>query len=114
MNSVHTVHLYITVDSQHKFKSLKKSEEQLTKDYSRHIKEISIKHSEFCKKQKVTQALFADLLVNYNEEEKLKAVDRVAEQQVGFKLTSVKTLYLTPFATKSGECRIVCSCVLMK
>ena len=76
------VKLVLVLDLQHKFKSLTKTEKQLREDYNNYISEVSAKFDLFSKKQKETQALFADLMVNYGEEQKLKAIDQVAEVQV--------------------------------
>ena len=69
--------------AQHKFRSLAKSEKKFAKDYDELINQISKQHDEFTKKQKDTEVKFSDLVDEYNEEEKLKFVDLVAEQQVG-------------------------------
>ena len=68
---------------QHKFSSLTKSEKKFAKDYDELINQVSTQHDEFTKKQKDTEVKFSDLVDEYNEEEKLKFVDLVAEQQVG-------------------------------
>ncbi|XP_067940914.1 uncharacterized protein [Watersipora subatra] len=67
---------------QHKFRSLAKSMKQFASDYSKLIASVSEQHSTFTKKQKETEAIFEELVVNYNLEEKLAAVDSVAEQQI--------------------------------
>ena len=61
---------------------MSKAEKKIKEDYNNYIKEVYEKNDVFCRKQKETQALFADLILCYNEEEKLKAIDQVGNQQV--------------------------------